>query len=60
MRIYIQKDLRPLEARQAGVKTVAEALVRLTAQYKRVPTLDPHSDMKVCERYPILPCLPSY
>ena len=41
VRVYLQKDLRPLEARQAGVKTLGEALARLTAQYARVPTLDP-------------------
>lgn len=41
VRIYLQKDLRGAEARQAGVKTVGEAVARLVQQYTRVPVLDP-------------------
>ncbi|KAG2425704.1 hypothetical protein HXX76_013546 [Chlamydomonas incerta] len=55
VRIYLQKDLRPLDARKAGVSGLAEALVRLaTAGGKagggRVPLLDPEDDMKIKDK----------
>ena len=46
--MYLERDLRPLEARQAGVRTLAEALSRLAQQMGCVPLLDPKEDMKVC------------
>ena len=51
VRIYLQKDLRPLDTRKAGVSGLAEALVRLAAAGGkagggRVPLLDPEDDMK--------------
>lgn len=48
VRVYIQKDLRPADARKNGIKCVAEAVARLTERSGRVPTLDPKDDMKVC------------
>ncbi|GIM09817.1 hypothetical protein Vretimale_13555 [Volvox reticuliferus] len=52
VRIYLQRDLRPLDARRAGCSSLAEALVRLAAQSKsgRVPLLDPEDDMKVGDK----------
>ncbi|KAG2452954.1 hypothetical protein HYH02_002291 [Chlamydomonas schloesseri] len=55
VRIYLQKDLRPLDARKAGVSGLAEALVRLAAAGGkagggRVPLLDPEDDMKIKDK----------
>ncbi|GIL48638.1 hypothetical protein Vafri_5094 [Volvox africanus] len=52
VRIYLQRDLRPLDARRAGCSSLAEALVRLASQSKsgRVPLLDPEDDMKVGDK----------
>eukprot|EP00983_Pelagomonas_calceolata_P096493 1158133-Pelagomonas_calceolata.AAC.2 len=47
VRIYIQKDLRPLEARQTGVRSIGEAVGRLLSAHSRVPLLDPMTDLKV-------------
>ncbi|GLC55868.1 hypothetical protein PLESTB_001037800 [Pleodorina starrii] len=62
VRIYLQRDLRPLDARKAGCSALAEALVRLAAQSRGrggggggggregVPLLDPEEDMKVADK----------
>ncbi|EFJ42378.1 hypothetical protein VOLCADRAFT_107315 [Volvox carteri f. nagariensis] len=53
VRIYLQRDLRPLDARKAACAALAEALVRLAGQRKsggRVPLLDPEDDMKVTDK----------
>ncbi|KXZ50647.1 hypothetical protein GPECTOR_15g331 [Gonium pectorale] len=52
VRIYLQKDLRPLDARRAAVSSLAEALARLAATRKggRVPLLDPEDDLKVADK----------
>ncbi|GFR46723.1 hypothetical protein Agub_g8346 [Astrephomene gubernaculifera] len=52
VRIYLQRDLRPLDARRAGCSSLAEALVRLAggARGGRVPLLDPEEDMKVSDK----------
>lgn len=44
VRIYIPKDLRPLEARERAARAVAEVLRRFP---DGVPTLDPEDDMQV-------------
>ena len=46
----MRKDLRSLEARQAAIKCVAEAVHRQTKQYGQVPALDLQEDMKVWRR----------
>ncbi|PNH02788.1 Superkiller viralicidic activity 2-like 2, partial [Tetrabaena socialis] len=53
VRIYLQRDLRPLDGRRAGVAALAEALGRLAAAAaakgrggEGVPLLDPEDDMK--------------
>eukprot|EP00955_Chlamydomonas_euryale_P056965 356619-Chlamydomonas_euryale.AAC.1 len=46
VRVYIQKDLRKLEARQAGMKSVALAVSRLCMASGQVPSLDLAEDMK--------------
>ncbi|KAJ9531553.1 hypothetical protein QJQ45_014979, partial [Haematococcus lacustris] len=50
VRIYIHKDLRPLEARQAGVRAVGEAVARLVSSQGRVPLLDPEEDLRIESR----------
>mmetsp|Transcript_5957 Transcript_5957/g.15823 ORF Transcript_5957/g.15823 Transcript_5957/m.15823 type:complete len:1086 (-) Transcript_5957:281-3538(-) len=50
VRIYIQKDLRPLEARQTGVRSIGEAVGRLLSAHSRVPLLDPMTDLKIDDK----------
>ena len=47
VRVYIQKDLRPMDARKNAIKCVGEAVSRLTERSGQVPTLDPKDDIKV-------------
>ncbi len=47
VRVYINKDLRPEEARRQSVKVVGEAVNRLVASNGSVPLLDPKSEMQV-------------
>ena len=49
VRVYIQKDLRPMDARKNAMKCVSEAVSRLTERSGRVPMLDPKDDIKVRE-----------
>jgi hypothetical protein len=44
IRVYIAKDLRPLEARERAARSVDEVLRRFP---NGVPTLDPEEDMQV-------------
>lgn len=50
VRVYIQKDLRPLDARQAAIKCVGEAVTRLVEKNGKVPALDPKDDMKIDDK----------
>jgi ATP-dependent RNA helicase DOB1 len=50
IRVYIQKDLRPLDARQAAIKCVGEAVARLVEKSGKVPMLDPKEDMKIDDK----------
>jgi len=45
LRLYIPKDLLPLEARENTLKKVLETLTRFGE--KGLPLLDPEEDMKV-------------
>lgn len=45
LRLYIPKDLLPLEARENTLKKVMETLSRFSE--KGLPLLDPEEDMKV-------------
>lgn len=45
LRLYIPKDLLPLEARENTLKKVMETLSRFNE--KGLPLLDPEEDMKV-------------
>lgn len=45
VRIYIPKDLRPIEAREKCKKTVLEVLRRFP---DGIQLLDPEDDMQVC------------
>lgn len=47
IRVYIAKDLRPLEARERAARSVDEVLRRFP---NGVPTLDPEEDMQVPAR----------
>ena len=50
IRVYIQKDLRPLDARLAAINCVGEAVTRLTEKQGKVPVLDPKDDLKIDEK----------
>ncbi|KAG2482979.1 hypothetical protein HYH03_018106, partial [Edaphochlamys debaryana] len=52
VRIYLPKDLRPLDSRRASLGALAEAMARLAAQRPdgRVPLLDPEDDMKIKDK----------
>lgn len=52
VRVYIPKDLRPLEARERAARAVAEVLRRFP---DGVPTLDPEDDMQVRAPLAVLP-----
>lgn len=47
IRVYLRQELRPLDARQEGMRTVAETLARVRQTMACVPLLDLRKDMKV-------------
>lgn len=57
IRLFIPKDLLPLEARENTLKKVSEVLSRFAKD--GIPLLDPEEDMKVSKTfhlYPLLTC----
>ncbi|GAX80204.1 hypothetical protein CEUSTIGMA_g7642.t1 [Chlamydomonas eustigma] len=50
IRVFIQKDLRSIDARKIGIKCVGEAISRLCEKQGKVPLLDLKEDMKVKDK----------